>query len=111
MNPDDQRIAIAEACGLERCHPYDKFSDFTPRWYWKGGYYCFEELPDYLDDLNAMHEAEKTLDDTVDMTDSDKVRYSENLGWIMVRKFVWEATATQRAEAFLKTLNLWKEQK
>ena len=63
------------------------------------------QLPDYINDLNAMHEAEKVLMDYCD-------------GWEdychkIKRHFVTSdgairATAAQRAEAFLKTLNLWK---
>lgn len=69
--------------------------------------------PDYLNDLNAMHEAEKNL------KSKQKVDY-----WNWLDKFVgnpptdniylvWGdatfATAAQRAEAFLRTLNLWEE--
>jgi len=68
-------------------------------------------IPDYCNDLNAMHEAEKVIRNSWDS-------YFESL--ISVR---WRdaqpdrhpadlspagATAEQRAEAFLRTLNLWK---
>ena len=52
-------------------------------------------MPDYLNDLNAMHEAEKVLND------HQWDDYICQLGHAM------GATAAQRAEAFLKTLNLW----
>ena len=66
------------------------------------------DLPDYLSDLNAMHEAEQ------------KMEYWD--GYISNLKFIcgdpqsegysthkaYRATAAQRAEAFLKTLNLWE---
>ena len=55
-----------------------------------------KDCPDYLNDLNAMHEAEKTL------KVSEIIPYGENVGHDM------KATAAQRAEAFLKTLNLYK---
>jgi len=57
------------------------------------------DLPDYLNDLNAMHEAEKVL--TPEQCDS----YQHLLGMTVNRP--WHATATQRAEVFLQTLNLW----
>jgi len=56
---------------------------------------------DYLNDLNAMHEAEKVL------TAKQKGRYAHLLTGSCGR--AWDATATQRAQAFLKTLGLWKE--
>jgi hypothetical protein len=64
--------------------------------------------PDYLSDLNAMHEAEKML------TPQQQSDYSFSLsaGWMSDRRDNWRgchATATQRAEAFLRTLNFWKD--
>jgi len=63
MNPEQQRIAIAEACGWkfipEYYHGEDQppeFTTVTPDGKHLCGYY-----PDYLNDLNAMHEAEKQL--------------------------------------------------
>jgi hypothetical protein len=60
----------------------------------------FATPPDFLDDLNAMHEAEKAL------TDDQHKSYG---GWLVVvyNGRHWNATPTQRAEAFLRTLNLW----
>ena len=102
MTPEQQRIAIAEACGWKRDD-----SLFTRSQGWRGpqGQWYSPLPPDYLNDLNAMHEAEKVLMDYCD-------------GWEdychkIKRHFVTSdgairATAAQRAEAFLKTLNLWK---
>jgi len=48
-----QQIRIAEACGFDKSH-----------WLELGGGIVFGTsgiLPDYLNDLNAMHEAEKVL--------------------------------------------------
>ena len=69
----------------------------------------------YPEDLNAMHEAEKTLE--------HPEAYASRLGPILLRDkavsnmdgtTAWHfafshATACQRAEAFLKTKGLWKE--
>jgi hypothetical protein len=81
MSPEAQRIAIAEACGWTR-------------------YFPESTLPDYLSDLNAMHEAEKVL------TPEQGWEYAQNL--VVDGGRGWFATAAQRAEAFLRTLNLWE---
>ena len=57
--------------------------------------------PDYCNDLNAMHEAEKVLD--LDQWH----KYASLIGRHDYRNLL-NATAAQRAEAFLKTLNFWK---
>lgn len=65
-----------------------------------------EYVTDYCNDLNAMHEAEKTLNKY-----QQSVIYSDNLMKI-VGYHTFDsahATAHQRAEAFLRTLNLWVE--
>ncbi len=91
MNPEQQRIAIAEACG------------------WKIGYRdpeAWHPLPDFLHDLNAMHEAEKVL------TSEQVTSYVYSLESMNDR---WStpafATAAQRAEAFLRTIGKWEEAK
>ena len=61
MTPEQQRIAIAEACGWTDCvfnpargqHPMGCFTNEK--------FLGLSTLPDYLSDLNAMHEAEKFL--------------------------------------------------
>jgi hypothetical protein len=75
-----------------------------------------EQLPDYLNDLNAMHEAEATRGFHYDQ------RWIESLVQIGLRECAltldrtdgWDwalvcarSTAARRAEAFLRTLNLW----
>ena len=115
MTPTQQRITIAEACGWTKI----KNGDIGNLIDVPIGYYPdaqdptdFNVVPDYLNDLNAMHEAEKFL------TDSQKVKYchtlsslNEDTGEPTENIFVWyvHATASQRAEAFLRTLNLWKD--
>jgi hypothetical protein len=61
--------------------------------------------PDYLNDLNAMHEAEKMLP-----SPSHWISYSSFLEPLCQDSvgFFIHATAAQRAEAFLRTLNLWE---
>lgn len=103
MTPKKQRIAIAQACGWEviadtlcEVHP-DKNGEpeVTP----------VAPLPEYLLDLNAMHEAEKVL--------TAKQRYEFQVLICRMVGIGFEAicsTAAQRAEALLKTLGLWKDE-
>ena len=100
MSPEAQRIAIAEACGFSeiRLRGWSGVIDGTRR-----------SIPDYLDGLNAVNEAEKTL--TCD-------NHGTYAYWIqMVTAFKHNdsplvcigATATQRAEAFLRTIGKWED--
>jgi hypothetical protein len=78
-------------------------------------------IPDYLNDLNAMHEAEKVLSDEQYMSFGkahfEDFSYYGHCGRIAYRNTPEESgrvrylslTAAQRAEAFLKTLELWEE--
>lgn len=112
MTDEQMRIAIAEACGLKVIDvPFIPnqtkaagcvFTD-AARTEWRR---CYPNscgvygIPDYLNDLNAMHEAERML--PVAQWD----RYTQWLGELArgTRRFVvCHATARQRAEAFLKT--------
>jgi hypothetical protein len=92
MNKEAQRIAIAETCG------------------WKTGYRdpeAWHPLPDYLNDLNAMHEAENVL---FGRNDWSSCKYDEYLD-VATSSWKWNATASQRAEAFLRTIGKWEESK
>jgi hypothetical protein len=97
MTNEQINVAIAQACG------------WTPDnrglgWLSPHGYYAPE--PDYCNCLNAMHEAEKVL------TGSQFKLYShwvENLMPHSGIRFLLCATASQRAEAFLRTVGKWEE--
>lgn len=119
MKAEEQRIAIAEACGftIKTDDLGYKFGAYRPdgtvisrtdgdrRWLELKSY------PDYLNDLNAMHEAEKTL----------KGMQCQNyqlwlIGCARGEHFIhnktpdcyeFHATAAQRAEAFLRTIGKW----
>jgi hypothetical protein len=114
MNPEQQRIAIAEACG------WRLFSQFKNLWAPPRSvveYDCdARPLPNYLNDLNAMHEAEKVLTkvnwggyaaELYRITDAHNHGISPNHHWLAVAF----STATQRAEAFLRTIGKWEESK
>lgn len=81
--------------------------------------YSYEDnqLPDYLEDLNAMHEAEKILNDGIVWSG-----YLNNLRDVVWPQFnqmgglnaaigllLVHATADQRAKAFLKTIGKWEQ--
>jgi hypothetical protein len=144
---DEQiRIAIAEACGWVWYRmPKNSWSDYKlrclflpavheykgqdPLWMVRADgtervcnmKYMESEghLPDYPNDLNAMHEAVRSIAVT------NGHEFCMHLRSIVVRDcendplctldtgvvhdtYFYNATARQRAEAFLRTLNLWK---
>lgn len=98
------RIKIAEACGWKPTGAH--WGNGVPT-FWKLGEptKMLTELPDYLNDLNAMNEAEKML------TNEQWGTYSSKL-WLITNQapatYECHATASQRAEAFLRTLGLRK---
>jgi hypothetical protein len=106
MSPEAQRIAIAEACGWRyspTAAPEVKLAAIM-RWIAPGQPdWCETQLPDFLNDLNAMHEAEDVL------TEAQKDAYVTTLCLeVQPEPELYHATAAQRAEAFLRTLNLWE---
>jgi hypothetical protein len=120
MTQEQKRIKLAKAAGFIQEEPW---LDGRKCWGHKNHpkHIGFEEIPDYFNDLNAMHKAEKML-----------------RGHAQISAYVWElerlthwkpdyreggdgkqyispaayyctthATAAQRAEAIGLTLNLW----
>jgi len=102
MTDQEINIAIAEACPTVA----GVWSDGELRWDSK-----LRPVPtcfDPVNDLNAMHEAEKVFR-TRHTTDFIEMR-----NWLFEicgrnADFAWHATAAQRAEAFLRTLGKWKD--
>lgn len=73
---------------------------------------AFTTEPDYVNDLNAMHDAEalKMSDALWAQNYQDSLRYTcDVMGYDWETCFVWHATARQRAEAFLRTLGKWRQ--
>ena len=103
MNPKAQRIAIAEECGWKK----------DVRVWWKpgSGWEDHRDTPHYPNDLNAMHEAWKTL------TPSQKTRFESEIYSVVIgdndynrnddAPYITNATAAQRAEALLRTIGKW----
>ena len=116
MTPEAQRIAIAEACGWTNVAPRivknvkHQGDDITVGIWSDDGW-----IPDYLNDLNAMHEAVSIFDyDQADefedhLCDICKRLNDEKENPAPWRFAVVNATASQRAEAFLRTIGKWKE--
>jgi len=135
MTPKAQRIAIAEACGWTcKSSKSQIIGIVATQWFFPDGNPAHPHevsgdaigyLPDYLNDLNEMREAEERLNNSKDgyqfgielarlvmniRQPSGFFATDDNLclnPWAASR-LAW-ATAAQRAEAFLRTLNLWKD--
>lgn len=129
MTNEAMNVAVAEACGwthVDADSMYDsgcsgKHPDI------KAPHNHTFGCPSYATDLNAMHEAEATL-----VTVGKWIEYTEQLAKLtLINSTVWEtcvayhnndvraawhnmaflvnATARQRAEAFLRTVGKWTE--
>lgn len=95
---------IAEACGwteIKNCvWRHHKPWGYPPLKAGQGGN-AFKMLPNYCNDLNAMHEAEKMLNR--EQSDDYIARLFDACAEATL------ATARQRAEAFLRTLGKWDQ--
>lgn len=100
MSEQEINEAIAEACGRER-NP-------DGGWYPDNGLRVgTQAIPDYCSDLNAMHEAEKVLTEKgVNAWWAYVAHINRNNPTPFRAESAVHATARQRAEAFIKTLNL-----
>lgn len=116
LTQEEKNIKICEALGWRRIKPdmvgplcWEKANEphefgFTA--YWQ------HELPNYFNDLNACHEMEKVLDEKQELRYLAKLAAQVSIGkqhtvsWN--RERTYHATATQRAEAFGLTLNIWE---
>ena len=149
MNPTSQQIAIAKTCG-KVIPSYTVSEEYVDDPHWNSGFwkttarfsdgekysffrraneihpsawensYASDMFPNYLNSLDAMHEAEKMLPDLAsDDNSADQLGFCEWLASVVGAQWgstnaydMWliaHATAAQRAEAFLRTLNLWED--
>jgi len=118
MTTEAQHIAVFESLGWKYLLPVKRDSAFIvrpenlPRWK-NGRYIAYKgDIPSYTTDLNACHEAEKILDKmtgihgpSVGICTGNEVYEDMLLGMC---DHPIRATAAQRCEAFLKTINKWK---
>ena len=112
MSPEKQRIAIAEACGWTSID-----SAFVGYWPGAEDPMDYDTVPDYLNDLNAVHEAIRTL------TEGQLVKFTKTLAMLVrraheERAWTWSnemlvasATAAEWSEAFLVALGKWEDSK
>ena len=138
MNEEKQRILIAEACGWKDIEKigdvYGKrrweFYTNEPNGYPDDSYGCGSivgrnpqrserliHLPDYLNDLNAMNEAESILEEGLFeekyVVELGRLFYLKGHGpwkWSECPACIVKASAEQRAEAFLKTIGKWEDE-
>jgi hypothetical protein len=118
MTPQEQNIAIAEACGWTIADQGEDGAYLMRRpdgegcEYWKDDMHqaCnILKMPSYTTDLNAMHEAEKVLSRGEHYNQTGGFgRYKTALAEVCDEQHPIDATAAQRAEAFGLTLGLWK---
>lgn len=108
MSPEDQRIAIAEACG---------WKPLNAGIWTKGRLHAvYDGLPDYCNSLDACHEMENVLKNIPTARIDEQVRYSNELfeiisnakGSVPFSFDMINATASQRCEAFLRAIGKWK---
>lgn len=112
----DQEIneAIAKACGWTFGPTR---TDGIPEWHRPDGSVCNSGvLPDFCNDLNAMHDAEVLLENEIAEADQYYTTLAEltmaddeELCTSVRYRYLANATARQRAEAFLRTKGLWRE--
>lgn len=110
MNKEQMRIAIAEACGWTKCRMAVKGAGAPERSPSPHGFPPSKNyeasLPYYLDNLNAMATAEAILPDNNSLHGL-VVYHNKLLAVCGSHKACISATAEQRAEAFLKTIDKW----
>ena len=111
MTNHEQRIALAKACGItgiRRSKAWEIWDDLPAvRWVglWGG---AVIELPDYLNDLNAVHEAEAGLlgDCEIKWGDYQRALWAD----IEPHRHALHATAAQRTKALLIALGIWRQE-
>ena len=117
MKPEAQRIAIAKVCGWiphdeKEVHAAARLFQAGPWWRLpsENTIGTADQLPDYLNDLNATHEAIVAL--TFDLPDGTKL-FNYRCALTKVcggdNDLILYATAAQQSEAFLRALGLWTD--
>jgi hypothetical protein len=113
VTPEARRIAIAEACGWKEVEfgvgPNNKLClGDEPQWHNRKieSYVVDRRVPDYLNDLNAIHESIHAQPISVKLSILSEL---EKLlaGPCDTKLRVTFATAAQCAEAFLRTIGKW----
>ncbi len=112
MSPEKQRIVIAEACRF--LPPFETYKE------WEDAIDCGpneievlrdkndRRVPDYLEDLNAIHQAEIAFADQEDGRFIFEFRCALHTILGHDGTMAVHANATQRAEAFLRAIGKWE---
>lgn len=116
MTKEQINIAIAESQGWKfvPSHDHEILGRAVPE-YWEHDEHSRiynDHVADYCNDLNAMHEAEKSITDPRKMLDyfNHLSRYNDPDARSIQDSFnIITATAAQRAEAYLRTIGKWNE--
>lgn len=113
MTPQDQQIAIAEACGWDVDDELEDGALMGHILREGSGFKAWDLVPDYLNDLNTIHEAVMNhLGGNEDLFYEELARIVNGEAephWSDDRHFLINATAPQRAEAYLKAINRWTD--
>jgi hypothetical protein len=96
MTDEQINQAIAEACGIVGKDEYRPLYQTPDGW--------VVDCLQFATDLNAMHEAEKVLRDKELLFE-----YAMHISNSHHYEYLLRATASERAEAFLRTLGKWEE--
>jgi len=125
MSPEKQRIAIAEACGLTpwlECHRHGEVGRERAESLGGGDLGCpwcasvliQKDLPDYLHDLNAIHEAKRQLLATTGLCNDFQVHLLSERPARPVRyetdKWTWGQEAAIQAVALLRAIDKWEDE-
>jgi hypothetical protein len=105
MTTEAQRVAIAEACGFINVRMWNESCIASMGINAKGEYWGSLGVSDYLNDLNAIHEAERTIGLHGEDFRGRKLRRTwATYTALCDPRFL---TAAQRAQALLMTINKW----
>lgn len=106
MTPQEQRVAVAKACGWTITGNEESWGGNHPTGYHEQHLTCF--IPDYPNDLNAMHNAEKMLKDGDQWIPYVNYIVPEHNHHQLYRiGTLVHATAAMRCKAFLKVFGKW----
>lgn len=120
MNPELQRVKIAEAVGwtnvrratiLKGRIMREDVWGCPPEWE-KNGYTTNEVTPDYLNSLDSCAEMERVLNEDQAILYRHRLAMNSDGGnapFLTVEAAMCHATAPQRCEAFLRVMGLWQD--
>jgi hypothetical protein len=122
MTQEQKQVALAEAHGWKwyrwGTHPNAPLLLCTPNHDWSKGSFVpatrkpdepfrSDNLPDYFNDLNAVHELEKVMANEQWPIYAAMFAPPDDYPWRLLSRPLLHATAAQRAEALGKTLGRW----